>query len=140
MPRRAENRPSLTEQQSSRAAFREAVPAVVLLVLAQAVLYPVDLDAGRNPWHLALALLPLPPALLVMWGQARNLRRADEYQRILQLEALAVGFAAALLIAMTGGFVMSAGYDVAAPVVSATFVGGILAWEIALALRTRSAR
>ncbi|SNS28021.1 hypothetical protein SAMN06893096_10341 [Geodermatophilus pulveris] len=36
------------------------------------------------------------------WAEVRSLRRADEYQRLLQLQALAVGLAVRVLLLVAG--------------------------------------
>ena len=81
---------------------------------------------------------PLVPALWLMWTQLRSLRRADEYQRVVQLEAMAIGFGAVLLLSFTGGLLDAAGMGNPAQSLQVTFIGGVLVWVGALALTTRS--
>ncbi len=38
-----------------------------------------------------------------VWVQVRSLRWADEYQRVLRLEALAIGFAAVMVVSFAAG-------------------------------------
>jgi len=83
--------------------LRDAAPAVAALFLSEAVVAWLDLDVARHGWHVAVALLPLLAGVWLAWVQVRALRRCDEYQRVVHLEALSVGFAVAMLVAMAGG-------------------------------------
>jgi hypothetical protein len=51
-----------------------------------------------------LLLLPLLPALWAMRAVIRSLQRSDEFERMVQLQAMAVGFGPAMVAAMTVGF------------------------------------
>ena len=113
------------------------MPGVIGLVVVEAILASVDLDADTNRWHLALALLPLLPAGWLAWAQFRSLRRADEYQRTMQLEAMAIGFGVAMLAALTGGLLDSAGVGSTAQWLQITFITGVVSWVAALAFRSR---
>lgn len=55
------------------------------------------------------ALLPVLPLAWVLVAVVRLLPRLDEYQRQLQLQALAVGFGAAMIAAVATGFLAFAG-------------------------------
>lgn len=85
-----------------------------------------------------LSLSPLVPALWLMWTQLRSLRRADEFQRIGQLEAMAIGFGAVLLLSFMGGLLDAAGMENPNLSLQVTFIGGVLVWVGALAIKTRS--
>lgn len=67
-----------------------------------------DLE-GDGPWRFAWALAPVIPAPWLVVAVLRHVHRLDEYQRLLLLESLAVGFAAAMLAAITLGFLANAG-------------------------------
>lgn len=58
----------------------------------------------------ALALSPMFPALLGVWAILRQLRRMDELQRQVQLEALGFAFAATAFISFGYGFLEGVGY------------------------------
>jgi hypothetical protein len=60
------------------------------------------LPAGPIPW--VVAALPTVAGILVIVAYGRFLREADELQRIIHLEALALGFA--------GGWVVICGYRI----------------------------
>jgi hypothetical protein len=125
------------ERSQNRAALRDAIPAVVALVLLEGIVATSDLDANTNTWHLVIALLPLLPAMWLAWAQLRSVRRSDEYQRVIQLEALSIGFAVAMLVAMTGGLLDGADVGSTAQYLQLTFIAGILSWVGALAILWR---
>lgn len=133
-----DNLTSEFDRRQNRAGFRDAIPAVVALVVSEVIVASLDLHADTNRWHLAVALLPLIPAVWLAWAQWRMLRRSDEFQRIAHLEALAIGFAVAMLAALTGGLLDAANVGSTAQWLQITFIGGVLAWVAALALRLRS--
>ena len=131
------NRASNLERRQNAASLRDALPAVVALVASQALVASLDLDANANRWHLLLSLTPLLPAAWLGWAQLRTLRRADEYQRIAQLEAMSIGFAVAMLVALTGGLLEGADVGSSVQFLQLTFIIGILSWVSALAIRSR---
>jgi hypothetical protein len=118
--------------------MRDAAPAVVALVVSELVVASLDLDVDEHPWHVAVALLPVIPAIWLIWVQWRVIRRADEFQRIAHLEALGIGFAVAMLAALTGGLLDAADVGSSSQWLQITFIGGILAWIAAMAVRLRS--
>ena len=131
-----QERRSRLERRQGREAVRDAVPAVVVLVVSELVVASLDLDADSNWWHLAIALSPLLAGVWLAWAQVRALRRCDEYQRTVQLEAMAIGFAVAMLVAMAGGLLSAADVGSDAQYLQLTFILGILSWVGALAVRT----
>jgi hypothetical protein len=133
----AEERKSTWEQRQDRATVRDAVPAVVALVVTEAIAAFTDLDAGSNPWHVLVAVLPLLAFVWLVWVQLRTLRRCDEYQRTLHLEAMSIGFAVAMLVAMAGATLGAADIGSDRQFLQLTFIAGILSWVGALAVRLR---
>jgi hypothetical protein len=77
----------------------------VLLMVSVTVLNTVDSGA----WRYAVAVLPVAPLGFALRAFIRHLRRLDELQRRTQLEALAVGFGATIMITITYGFLENAG-------------------------------
>lgn len=128
---------SMLERRQDRAAIRDAVPAVATLVVLEGIVASVDLDAGSNRWHLVISLLPLLAGVWLALVQLRSLRRCDEYQRTVHLEAMSVGFAFAMLVAMAGGLLSGADVGSDAQYLQLTFIVGILSWVGALAIRMR---
>jgi hypothetical protein len=95
-----------TVEERQRAAYRrDFAPALAgyMLVLALVVALVGDEVDTIGEW--ALLMLPVVPALWGVRAVVRHLRRIDEYQRLLQLEAMAAGFAVAMVVAITVGFV-----------------------------------
>ena len=117
--------------------MRDALPAVVALILLEGVVAIVDPDVDATPWQLAIALSPLLAGVWLVWVQLRTLRRSDEYQRIMHLEAMSVGFGVAMVMAMTGGLLDGADVGSTPQYLQLTFIGGILSWAGALAIRMR---
>jgi hypothetical protein len=140
MTETSENRKSLSDQARDRATIRDVVPGLVALVVVQASLVMLDPDAGASGWNLFWSLLPLLPVLWLVWAQLRSLGRADEFQRMMQLEAMAIGFGTVVVLAMTGGLLDAAGIGNPAQSLQITFIGGILAWVGALGVKTVRAR
>ena len=130
-------RKSELERRHDRAAIRDAIPAIVALIVLEALVASLDLDAEANRWHLVIALSPLLAGVWLAWVQLRTLRRSDEYQRTLHLEAMSVGFGVAMLVAMTGGLLDGADVGSTAQYLQLTFIAGILSWVAALAVRMR---
>lgn len=85
---------------------------------------------GTSPWRFLWALLPVVPALWTVRAVLRHVRRIDDYQRLLLLQGLAVGFAVAMVASLTVGFLGIAGM----PMRSAGWIvygTGMLGWLVA---------
>jgi hypothetical protein len=135
-----DERRSASDQARDRAALVEVVPGVAVLVVLQGSLILLNPEAATTPWTVLWSLLPVAPALWLVWSQIRGLRRADEYQRVVQLEAMAVGFGVVILLSLVGGLLDAAGIGSARQSLQLTFIGGVLTWIAALAAGTRRAR
>lgn len=138
MPEHAPDRPSSSDVERARAASRDVGPPIVLLLLTQGSLLVLDPDGTASTWQAAWSLLPLVPGLWLAWAQARVLRRADEYQRGKELEALALGFAVVIVLAMAGGLLEAGGLGDPRQSLQAVTVGGLLTWVVARTLLLRS--
>lgn len=106
--------PSNGDRARAQAYHRDFWPGIVgyALVLA-AVLAWGHLD-GSSGWRYVWAALPVLPALLVVRAVARHLRRVDDYQRMLLLQSLSVGFGTAMAASLTLGFLGIAGLPMTA--------------------------
>lgn len=133
----ASERKSTMERHQDRAAVRDAIPAIVALVVLEGIVALLDLDAASNRWHLVISLLPLLAGVWLAWVLLRTLRRCDEYQRTVHLEAMSIGFGVAMLVAMAGGLLDGAEAGSSAQYLQLTFIVGILSWVGALAIRMR---
>ena len=60
--------------------------------------------------RLALALLPLPFSLVMLAVYVRLVRQADEFQKKIFLESLAIAFPAAMILGMTFEYLQKAGF------------------------------
>jgi hypothetical protein len=131
-----DRRKSSSDRMRGRAALSDALPAFATLVAVQASLVIWNPDPTTSLWNLAWTLLPIVPALWLVWAQLRTLQRADELQRTIQLESMALGFGVTLLLALLGGIVAGAGLANPTQWLQITFIGGVLAWVGALAIKT----
>ena len=113
---------------------------MVALVVVQSSLLMLDPDGGASVWNVLWSMFPMAPAVWLLWAQVRALRRADEYQRLVQLEALAMGFATVILLAMAGGLLDGAGIGDPSQSLQVTFIGGTVAWVVASAVLGRRGR
>jgi hypothetical protein len=123
------DRSSAGDQAKARAYSREFWPGMAAYaIVLTTVLTWGDLD-GHSPWRFVWALAPVLPAAWTVCAVLRQVHRVDEYQQLLLLRSLAVGFAVAMLAAITLGFLTIAGLRLAdAPwiVVGA----GMLGWAL----------
>jgi hypothetical protein len=87
------------------------------------------------PWRGAIALCPMIPAAALAWVVLRELRRMDELQRRIQLEAIGFSFAGTAILTFSYGFLEGLGY----PRLSMFTVWPILAvlWIVGLVLARR---
>ncbi len=126
---------STGDRARTRAYLREFVPGMVAyVVLLTAAVSWGHLD-GQSPARFAWALLPVLPALWVVRAVVRHVGRLDDYQRLLLLQSLAVGFALAMVAALTVGFLGLAGLSLPAGWV--VYVVGMLGWLVAGAVAQR---
>lgn len=80
---------------------------VSLLVTSLFALRAVPADA--TALRAALGLLPVLPLLLLVWAFARYIREADEMQRLIELQSLALAAAGVGIGFLVAGFLDSAG-------------------------------
>ncbi len=140
MPTRDENRPSHSDSARNRAAGRDLVPPLALLLLTQGSLIALDPKHDTTMWVVAWSLSPIIALVWMAVAQVRILKRADEYQRIVQLESLAIGFGATILLAAAGGVLDAARIGTTRQSLQVVFIGGVTAWTLALAIKTSRAR
>ena len=103
--------PSRGDKARAKTYVREFVPGMVgYCVVLVLVLVFGDLD-GTSSWRFVWAILPVLPLLLVLRAVSRHLRRVDEFQQHQLLQGLGIGFAVAMVAAVTLGFLGIAGMD-----------------------------
>jgi hypothetical protein len=93
------------ESQSTLPVASSASPVVVIAgfawVLAYlAARYVLDTWAPESPWDIAVVSIPLFAFYWFVWAVQRTLRNADELQRRIHLEALALAFLSTMLAIM----------------------------------------
>ncbi|MFE5809494.1 hypothetical protein [Streptomyces sp. NPDC056491] len=98
------------------------------------------LFGSDDSWKLFWSLLNLAPGLWIVRAVVRSLRRADEYQRRCQLEALAIGFGALIMAIYTVGLLQAAGVGDLRQLIQISFLGSILIWIAALLFKTPRTR
>lgn len=111
--------------------------AVAVLLLLALLLVPIDslVPDGGPTFRLVWALAPMVPVVGIVVVVGRYVARVDELQRRVVLEALAVGFAAAMLSALAVAFARSAGVAVG-DAEWVVFVAGMLAFGAAVTVRS----
>ncbi|MFD7232833.1 hypothetical protein [Streptomyces sp. NPDC059881] len=139
MEKSLENRQSRSDMVRARAWFLDWLPAVIALVLLSLVA-ELGLFGSAGSWKLFWSLLNLAPGLWIVRAVVRSLRRADEYQRRCQLEALAIGFGVLVMALFTVGLLQAAGVGDLRQLVQISFIGSILIWIAALLLKTPRTR
>lgn len=87
---------------------------------------------GRHPdsvWRYAAALTPMLPGIWIAVGVVRAIRRLDELERRILLEALSVSFMGTLILVLSLGFLQFAGL----PAVNGSYIGFFMAvlWLVA---------
>lgn len=104
------------------------------------VIAELGLFGSDGSWKPVWSLLNLAPALWIVRAVVRSLRRADEYQRRRQLEALAIGFGVLMVGIYTAGLLEAAGLGVLRQSVQISFIGSTLIWIGALLYKTQRIR
>jgi hypothetical protein len=87
--------------------FLAAMSAYVLTVLFSSWLIP-QMDKEDNLRY-AVAILPVLPSLFALSAFMRYLRRMDEMQRRIQLEAISFSFGLTAIITLTSSLLVRAG-------------------------------
>lgn len=112
--------------------LREFVPAMTAYAVALAVaIGVVDEDTAAAEIWILLPVLPLVGVGIAIY---RSVQRADEYSRLLQLEAMGLAFGVAMITALVLGFLGIVG-------VALTYGGwivfaaGMVTWAVMAAFR-----
>ncbi|MFI5492939.1 hypothetical protein [Actinoplanes sp. NPDC051859] len=117
-----------------RAVLIDGLPVAVLGCVALALGSDPDPSATQKSWWIAVTV---GFTLAVAWVLVRAFQRADEYLRKIQLESMAVAFAAVLVGLQLATVLDAAGlvhlHQLAQPII----LGGIAVWQVLADLRTR---
>lgn len=135
-----ERQRSVSDVERDRAAVRDIVPAMVVLLVLQGSLIALDPDGSASPGRLIWSLSPIVPALWLVWAQLRMLRRADAYQRGLHLEAAAFAFGVAIAASFVGSLLDATRIGSARQSLQVGFLAGMFAWLGALAWKLKPER
>ena len=116
----------LRELMSSIAAY------AIVLIISILILNSAPKEAI---WRPVVALLPMLPAVFVIIAVVRELKRIDELQQRIQLEALAIAFMGTAFLTFSYGFLENVGF----PHISWFAVWPIMAvlWLMGLAISRR---
>ncbi len=131
----ADTRKSRAEIERRRAAWRDSIPVGVAIVVAVAAMAVTDL---KDPGDTLIWAVPMLALLaLGLRAELRDLRRADEYERTLLLEALALGFVVVIVLLFLGSLFASGGVGDPRVWLNVSFIGGLLGWSAIKAFKTR---
>jgi hypothetical protein len=110
--------------------------AIYIAVLHTSISYARPMPPGTL--RTVLLLVPVIPALLGVWAVARHFRRMDEFVRLRSLESLGFAGAVTAVLAVTYGFLETAGF----PKLSMFWVWMVigLTWGFATLLRSLGRR
>jgi hypothetical protein len=101
-------------------------------------------NGGKSTWSVILWLLPIVFVLWCVLAGLKSFRRADEYQQRVQLEAMAVGFGAAMIAATVFLLLESAPIKAAGALSSdpggLVWAAGYIGWMGTIWFRSRAAR
>jgi hypothetical protein len=139
MTQSGEERDSRSDRVSSRAMILDWLPALIALVVLS-LIQELGLFGSDGTWKLFWSLLNLAPALWVVRAVVRGLRRADEFQRRRQLEAMAIGFGVMMMAIFTVGLLQAAGVGDLRQLVQVSFGGSTLVWVGTLWIQTQRVR
>jgi hypothetical protein len=115
--------------EASRRYFVEFSTAIVVyLAVTGASVWAVR-HVTSGPLHYLLAIVPVVPIAVVFVAVLRYLNASDEFTRMVHVEALAISAGVTAMLAVTYGFLESAGF----PKLSAwwTYVVVMITWLIA---------
>lgn len=104
MPDGCDAAPAALRKRYTREVMLAMAGYVVLLVVSMLLLKRIDDTALRA----LVALLPVPPMVLVLRAMVRYIRDVDELQQRIELEAVSFATAFISLVYLTGGFLQSA--------------------------------
>ena len=89
------------------------------------------IDRGTTTWRAAGVIVGVASALPWLWTVAVIIRRGDEFVRRMHLIAIALASAFGMLMLLTVGWLVRAGF-VDAPDFTVVWLGWLVAWLVAL--------
>lgn len=112
----------------------DGAPVAALGGAALALGSSPDQSASRTAWWIAATAAF---SLAVVWVLVRAFRRADEYLRRIQLESMAVAFAAVLVALQLATLLDSAGIVGLQHLAQLILIAGLALWLVLADMRTR---
>lgn len=131
MGSRHEERQSSSDVARRRAASRDLLPGLVVLIVSQVSIIAASPDTSSGGWHAVWALSPLVGIGLLVWAQIRMHGRSDERERAVELNAMAIGFGVTITVLAAVGVLQAAGIGDARQQLQITTGLGIAAWVVA---------
>jgi hypothetical protein len=133
------SQPAVSSSERDRAARRALfIEGIPLFVLGLAVLMlgsqPATTSAGARAVWFSISVTFVLAVALVLY---RAFRRADEYQRKIQLESMAVAFGVVLVALQVAGLLAASGVGDMRQSFQLIIVAGIVVWQGVADLRTR---
>ncbi|MFI7597783.1 hypothetical protein [Actinoplanes sp. NPDC049681] len=117
-----------------RAVLIDGIPVATLGVVALALGSNPDQTSAQKAWWIAATAVF---SLAVAWVLVRAFRRADEYLRRIQLESMAIAFAAVLVALQLATLLDAAGVLALHQLAQLILIGGVALWLTIADLRTR---
>jgi hypothetical protein len=117
-----------------RAVLIDGIPVVALGGIALALGSNPDQSTAEKAWWIATTTVF---TLAIAWVLLRAFRRADEYLRRIQLESMAVAFAAVLVALQVATLLDAAGIIQLHQLAQLILLGGVAIWLMLADLRTR---
>ena len=115
----------MREKQANQLYFRELFGFVFLYVIVLFSITWYARDMPDSTTRTTLALIPILPALGMLWAIVRHFQRMDEYLRIWSLENVAIAGAMTASFSITYGFMEGVGYPrLSMFVIWGIFMGG----------------
>ncbi|MGW4641239.1 hypothetical protein ACWEN6_22130 [Sphaerisporangium sp. NPDC004334] len=128
----------MQQDQVTRAARRavliDGIPVSTLGVVALALGSDPDQSTVQKGWWIATTTVF---TLAIAWVLLRAFRRADEYLRRVQLESMAIAFAAVLVGLQVATLLDAAGIIRLQQLAQLILIGGVALWLLIADLRTR---
>src|SRR5690348_4367747 len=96
--------PRMSPKKANRRYQTEVVVAMVMYMALMAAVVPTLKAQPPLPERVTLAILPVLPVVWVIWAVIKYLRRADELQRRVHIEALAIAAGVTAFLSLSYGF------------------------------------
>jgi hypothetical protein len=96
----------------ARRSFLSMIAYVVAIIFSRNFLYA---HATYNPWHFAIALLPIIPVIGIFVAMVRYVLATDELQRRIIVNSSALAGGATVLLAVTYGLTRATTFRIPPP-------------------------